>query len=90
MKPSLLSKLDQLSQRLEEVGTLMNQENATADMDQYRKLTREHAELEPVVALHTAWNDAQADIRARHDERPGDERVCTRRIRGGALAGRTT
>ena len=64
MKPSLLSKLDQLCQRLEEVGTLMNQENATADMDQYRKLTREHAELEPVVALHTAWNDAQADIRA--------------------------
>ncbi len=67
MKPSLLSKLDQLSQRLEEVGTLMNQENATADMDQYRKLTREHAELEPVVALHTAWNDAQADIRAAQD-----------------------
>ena len=67
MKPSLLSKLDQLSQRLEEVGTLMNQENATADMDQYRKLTREHAELEPVVALHTAWTDAQADIRAAQD-----------------------
>ena len=67
MKPSLLSKLDQLSQRLEEVGTLMNQESATADMDQYRKLTREHAELEPVVALHTAWNDAQADIRAAQD-----------------------
>ncbi len=64
MKPSLLSKLDQLSHRLEEVGTLMNQENATADMDQYRKLTREHAELEPVVAVHTAWLEANVDIRA--------------------------
>ncbi|MGB4346330.1 MAG: peptide chain release factor 1 [Burkholderiaceae bacterium] len=64
MKPSLLSKLDQLSHRLEEVGTLMNQENATADMDQYRKLTREHAELEPVVAVHAAWLEANADIRA--------------------------
>jgi peptide chain release factor 1 len=62
MKPSLLSKLDQLSHRLEEVGTLMNQENATADMDQYRKLTREHAELEPVVALHAAWTQANADM----------------------------
>ena len=62
MKPSLLSKLDQLTQRLEEVGTLMNQENATADMDQYRKLTREHAELEPVVALHAAWTKANADM----------------------------
>lgn len=64
MKPSLLSKLDQLTHRLEEVGTLMNQENATADMDQYRKLTREHAELEPVVTLHAAWTQAMADMLA--------------------------
>jgi peptide chain release factor 1 len=64
MKPSLLSKLDQLTERLEEIGTLMNQENATADMDQYRKLTREHAELEPVVALHAEWTQANADILA--------------------------
>jgi DNA-binding GntR family transcriptional regulator len=41
MKPSLLLKLEQLAQRLEEVGALLNQEGATADMDQYRKLTRE-------------------------------------------------
>ncbi len=52
MKPSLLSKLEQLTQRLEEVGALLNQENATADMDQYRMLTREHAELEPLLAVH--------------------------------------
>ncbi len=67
MKPSLLSKLDQLTHRLEEVGTLMNQENATADMDQYRKLTREHAELEPVVALHAAWTQANADVNDAQD-----------------------
>ena len=58
---------DQLTHRLEEVGTLMNQENATADMDQYRKLTREHAELEPVVALHAAWMQAQADMAEAQD-----------------------
>ncbi len=63
MKTSLLSKLDQLSERLEEVGTLMNQESATADMNQYRKLTREHAELEPVVDLYAQWRDAQLDIK---------------------------
>ena len=63
MKPSLLSKLDQLSERLEEVGTLMNQESATADMNQYRKLTREHAELEPVVGLYAQWREAQTDIK---------------------------
>jgi peptide chain release factor 1 len=41
----------------------MNQESATADMNQYRKLTREHAELEPVVGLYAQWRDAQTDIK---------------------------
>ena len=63
MKTSLLSKLDQLAERLEEVGTLMNQESATADMNQYRKLTSEHAELEPVVGLYAQWREAQTDIK---------------------------
>ena len=64
MKPSLLSKLEQLTQRLEEVGALLNQENATADMEQYRKLTREHAELEPLVAVHAQWTQSHEDLRA--------------------------
>ena len=67
MKPSLLQKLEQLAQRLEEVGALLNQEGATADMDQYRKLTREHAELEPLVALYSQWNQANDDLRAAHE-----------------------
>ena len=67
MKPSLLAKLDQLTHRLEEVGALLTQENATADMDQYRKLTREHAELEPLVAVHAQWTQARDDIRAAQD-----------------------
>jgi peptide chain release factor 1 len=63
MKPSLLVKLEQLKERLEEVNALLAQESATADMDQYRKLTREHAELDPLVTLHTDWQQAQNDIR---------------------------
>ena len=62
MKPSLLAKLDQLTQRLEEVSALMNQEGATVDMEHYRKLTREHSELEPLVVLHAHWTQAQADL----------------------------
>jgi peptide chain release factor 1 len=67
MKPSLLLKLEQLAQRLEEVGALLNQEGATADMDHYRKLTREHSELEPLIALHAQWNQANDDLRAARD-----------------------
>ncbi|HJU71168.1 MAG TPA: peptide chain release factor 1 [Paucimonas sp.] len=62
MKPSMLAKLDQLSQRLEEVNDLLMQPEATADMDRYRKLTREHAELGPLVALYTDYTQAGRDV----------------------------
>lgn len=63
MKPSLLTKLDQLTHRLAEVGELLMQENATADMDNYRKLTREHSELGPLVALYQDYVKADNDIK---------------------------
>jgi peptide chain release factor 1 len=62
MKPSIASKLAQLADRLEEVTQLLGQEGATADMDQYRKLTREHAELTPVVETYHAFRQCEADI----------------------------
>ncbi|TJZ78986.1 peptide chain release factor 1 [Chitiniphilus eburneus] len=62
MKPSIVQKLAQLADRLEEVGALLAAEGATRDMDQYRKLTREHAELEPVVALYHRFEQTQADL----------------------------
>jgi peptide chain release factor 1 len=63
MKPSLLAKLDQLTHRLAEVSELLMQENVTADMDSYRKLTREHAELGPLVALYQEYTKADSDIK---------------------------
>ncbi|MBC3885569.1 peptide chain release factor 1 [Undibacterium griseum] len=62
MKPSMLSKLDQLAERLDEVNQLLIQEGATNDMDSYRKLNREHAELEPLVALYQRYQQAQNNI----------------------------
>ncbi|WP_220809912.1 peptide chain release factor 1 [Noviherbaspirillum aridicola] len=62
MKPSMLAKLDQLSERLEEVNNLLMQEGVTADIEQYRKLTREHAELGPLVALYKDYVQAGRDI----------------------------
>ncbi len=58
----MLHKLDQLSERLVEVGQLLVQEDVTKDMDNYRKLNREHAELEPLVALYNNYRLAQNDI----------------------------
>ena len=63
MKPSMLSKLDQLSNRLEEVNNLLMQPEVTSDLDNYRKLTREHAELNPLVALYGAYTAADNDVK---------------------------
>ncbi|MDR3479694.1 MAG: peptide chain release factor 1 [Burkholderiaceae bacterium] len=64
MKPSMLAKLDQLSNRLEELNSLLQQPEVTSDMDNYRKLTREHAELGPLVALYSSYTQAGEDIKA--------------------------
>ncbi|MGZ3184579.1 MAG: peptide chain release factor 1 [Telluria sp.] len=62
MKPSMLAKLDQLSHRLVELDELLMAPEATANMEQYRKQTREHAELQPLVGVYTAYQQAQADL----------------------------
>ncbi|MBV8624610.1 MAG: peptide chain release factor 1 [Herbaspirillum sp.] len=63
MKPSMLAKLDQLAERLEELNSLLAQEDATTNMDNFRKMTREHAELGPLVALYHDFVQAGEDIR---------------------------
>jgi len=64
MKPSIAAKLAQLSGRLEELNRLLARENATADLDHYRKLTREHAEIAPVVELYQQYVSGEGDIQA--------------------------
>ena len=62
MKASLIDKLQQLGDRLAELDGLLGSEQATRDMDSYRKLTREHAEIGPVVALYRAYEKARRDL----------------------------
>lgn len=55
------SKLDQLTTRLAELNDLLSREDVTSNLDQYRKLTREHAELGPVVEHYALWRQASND-----------------------------
>ena len=64
MKQSIAVKLTQLTIRLEELNQLLSSEEATANLDNYRKLNREHAEIEPVVALYKAYTQGEEDIAA--------------------------
>jgi peptide chain release factor 1 len=62
MKKSIQDKLEHLSRRLAELDLLLSSETATRDMDDYRKLSREHAEIAPVAALFAAWRKAEAGV----------------------------
>ncbi|WP_150561252.1 peptide chain release factor 1 [Pandoraea bronchicola] len=62
MKASMQAKLDQLTQRLVELDGLLSQSDVTRDLDNYRKLTREHAELAPVVEQYRQYREAQNDV----------------------------
>jgi len=64
MKLSLRTKLDQLSSRLAELDGLLGSPDITSDMDRYRALTKEHADLTPVVARFADFQSAESDLRA--------------------------
>ncbi|HUW26682.1 MAG TPA: peptide chain release factor 1 [Gallionella sp.] len=67
MKPNIATKLAQLGERLYEVDQLLSTEEATRNMDTFRKLSRERAELEPVVTLYHTYQSCLADIVAAKD-----------------------
>ena len=62
MKPSMSKKLATLSERLDELNRLLSSEDATSDMDNYRKLSREHAEITPIVEQFRAYEKTEKDI----------------------------
>jgi peptide chain release factor 1 len=61
LKQSLRTKLDSLAKRLEELNRLLSAENAARDMGEFRKLSREHAELNRVAELYGRYQQAERD-----------------------------
>jgi len=62
MKASIRQRLEQLADRLAELDALLGSEEAARDMENFRKLTRERAEIAEVGALFDAWRQAEADL----------------------------
>ncbi|MEO6562691.1 MAG: peptide chain release factor 1 [Nitrosospira sp.] len=85
MNKSIAAKLTQLSVRLEELNRLLSSETITANLDNYRKLTRERAEIAPVVELYDAYLQSERDIHTAQ-EMSGDAEMrefADSEIRGG-------
>jgi len=62
MKDSIRQKLDLLADRLEGIDRLLAAPDTASDMGQFRKLSRERAEIEPVVARYGAFRQAEHDL----------------------------
>ena len=48
MNQSILSKLEQLSMRLEEINAMLSEQEIASDPNKFRDLSIEHSQLTPV------------------------------------------
>ncbi|UHL63906.1 peptide chain release factor 1 [Paralcaligenes sp. KSB-10] len=64
MKNSMRNRLEQFARRLVEVDAMLAEPEIAGDMDRFRKLSRERAELDPVVEVFAAYTAVEADMQA--------------------------
>ena len=62
MKPSLQDKLRQLGDRLQTLDRRLSEPGVHNDLDEFRRISRERAEIEPVVSLYASYCQRIADL----------------------------
>lgn len=62
MKASLLKKLELLQDRYEELTALLGDAETLSDQKRFRDLSREYAEVEPVILAYRDFCQVQADL----------------------------
>ena len=62
MKISMQNKLSALSERIEEINRELSHENATKDMERFKKISKEHSDILPVVDIYKDYLKFDKDI----------------------------
>jgi|TARA_B110000090_G_scaffold47005_1_gene53362 peptide chain release factor 1 len=62
MKSSMQNKLSNLSKRIEELNVELSQEVATKDMERFKKISKEHSDILPVVDIYKDYLKFDKDI----------------------------
>ncbi|WP_159910755.1 peptide chain release factor 1 [Pantoea sp. 18069] len=73
MQNFLRSQLQRFAQRLEELDFLLSREDIMSDMAQYRKISREHAEVTAVAGRYARYEQREADLAAAQEMREDPE-----------------
>lgn len=61
------AKLEQMAFHLKELDELLMQPDVASNQENYRKLTREHSEISPIVALYDQYRHAKSDREAANE-----------------------
>jgi len=64
MQASIIRKLEQIEERHNEVSALLADAETISDQDKYRNLSKEYAQLTPVVDTFKAWIQAQDELKS--------------------------
>ncbi|MEH6639317.1 MAG: peptide chain release factor 1 [Porticoccaceae bacterium] len=67
MKASLLTKLDHLSERYEEIGHLLSDADVISDQNRFRGLSREYSELEAVTQVYGQYRQVEEGMEQARD-----------------------
>jgi peptide chain release factor 1 len=67
VKASILQKLETLSERYAEIAALLGEPDVIGDQSQFRKLSIEYSQLEPVAQNFHAYQQTSDDIEAARD-----------------------
>ena len=62
MKTSLRTKLQHLSERLEEINYLLSDPDVIGDQNKFRALSQEHAQLGPIVSCYSEYEGTMTSI----------------------------
>ena len=67
MNPSIKSKLERLGERLEELNGLLADPDVIGEQNKFRELSREYAEVKPVVDCFERYRNTLADLNNARD-----------------------
>ena len=64
MKQSIQTKLENLNDRFEEIAVLLSQPEVQNDQNQYRSLSQEYAQIDPLVNCYQQYIENQENLEA--------------------------
>lgn len=73
MKPSVVRKLENLSERLEELSALLGDANIIRDQERFRAMSREYAQINPVASCFRDYKKTLSDIESAHEMMRDDD-----------------